>query len=96
MEDESSITTENRSEEEIEIHGLQLISNAASKVWQQFKDILPTLPKDHDDSETKQKAFETITSDFAGIHVENLRWLQALKKHPVRKSMLQTKETLIN
>ena len=56
-EEQSSITTENSSEEEIDPWST-LINDAASKVRDQYDDILQALLMEgHDESEAKQEAF---------------------------------------
>ena len=48
----------------------------------------------------KQKAFEKTLPDFqkefADVYMDNIRWLKALKKDPVHRKIMQTKEALIN
>ena len=48
----------------------------------------------------KQKAFEKILPDFqkefADVYMDNIRWIKALKKDPVHRKIMQTKEALIN
>ena len=59
-EEQSSITTEDSSEEEIDPWST-LINDAASKVRDQYDDILQALLMEgHDESEAKQEAFEKI------------------------------------
>ena len=63
-EEQSSITTENSSEEEIDPWST-LINDAASKVRDQYDDILQALLMEgHDESEAKQEAFEKILPVF--------------------------------
>ena len=64
-EEQSSITTENSSEEEIDPWST-LINDAASKVRDQYDDILQALLMEgyDDESEAKQEAFEKILSVF--------------------------------
>ena len=57
-EEQSSITTENSSDEELD-PWTTLINDAASKVRDQYDDILNSLLMEgHDESEAKQEAFE--------------------------------------
>ena len=48
----------------------------------------------------KQKAFEKILLDFqkefADIYIDSIRWIKAIKKDPVHRKIMQTKEALIN
>ena len=48
----------------------------------------------------RQKAFEKTLPDFqkefADVCMHNIRWLKALKKDPVHRKIMQTKEALIN
>ena len=81
-EEQSSITTENSSEEEID-HWSTLINDAASKVRDQYDDILQVLLMEgHDESEAKQEAFEKILPVFqkklGDVYMDNLAWMKAL------------------
>ena len=63
-EEQRSITTENSSEEEID-PWTTLINDAASKVRNQYDDILQALLMEgHEESEAKQEAFEKILPVF--------------------------------
>ena len=63
-EEQSSITTEDSSEEEIDPWST-LINDAASKVRDQYDDILQALLMEgHDESEAKKQAFEKILPVF--------------------------------
>ena len=63
-EEQSSITTENSSEEEIDPWST-LINDAASKVQDQYDDILqPLLMEGHDESKAKEEAFAQILPVF--------------------------------
>ena len=63
-EEQSSFTTENSSEEELDPWST-LINDAASKVRDQYDDILQALLMDgHDESEAKQEAFAQILPVF--------------------------------
>ena len=88
-EEQSSITTENSSEEEID-PWTTLINDAASKVRDQYDDILQALLMEgHDESEAKQEAFEKILPVFqkelGNVYMDNLAWMKALKKIPSTK-----------
>ena len=63
-EEQSSITTENSSDEELD-PWTTLINDAASKVRDQYNDILNSLLMEgHDESEAKQEAFAQILPVF--------------------------------
>ena len=87
-EEQSSITTENSSEEEIDPWST-LINDAASKVRDQYDDILQVLlmeGHDHYESEAKQEAFEKILPVFqkelGDVYMDSLVWMKALRKDP--------------
>ena len=97
-EDESS--SENSSEEEIDPWST-LINDAASKVRDQYDDILQVLlMEDHDESEAKQEAFEKILPVFqkelGDIYMDNLAWMKALKKDPIDKKIMATRDDYVN
>ena len=103
-EDDSSITTEERdensSEEEIDPWST-LINDAASKVRDQYEDILQALLMEgHDESEAKQDAFETIIPVFqkelADVYMNNLAWMKALRKDPIHKKIMATRDDYLN
>ena len=63
-EEQSSVTTEDSSEEEIDPWST-LIKDVASKVQDQYDDILQALLMEgHDESEAKEEAFEKILPVF--------------------------------
>ena len=99
-EEQSSITTENRSEEEIDPWST-LINDAASKVRDQYDDILQALLMEgHDESEAKQEAFEKILPVFqkelGDVYMDNLAWMKALKKDPIHKKIMATRDDYVN
>ena len=99
-EEQSSITTENSSEEEIDPWST-LINDAASKVRDQYDDILQALPMEgHDESEAKQEAFEKILPVFqkelGDVYMDNLAWMKALKKDPIHKKIMVTRDDYVN
>ena len=99
-EEQSSITTENSSEEEIDPWST-LINDAASKVRDQYDDILQALLMDgHDESEAKQEAFEKILPVFrkelGDVYMDNLAWMEALKKYPIHKKIMATRDNYVN
>ena len=97
-EDESS--SENSSEEEIDPWST-LINDAASKVRDQYDDILQVLLMEgHDESEAKQEAFEKILPVFqkelGDVYMDNLAWMKALKKDPIDKKIMATRDDYVN
>ena len=99
-EEQSSNTTENSSEEEIDPWST-LINDVASKVRDQYDDILQALLMEgHDESEAKQEAFETILSVFqkelGDVYMDNLTWMKALKKDPIHKKIMATRDDYVN
>ena len=99
-EEQSSITTEDSSEEEINPWST-LINDAASKVRDQYDDVLQVLLMEgHDESEAKQEAFEKILPVFqkelADVYVDNLAWMKALKKDPIHKKIMATRDEYVN
>ena len=81
-EEQSSVTTENSSDEELDPWST-LINDAASKVWDQYDDILQALLMEgHDESEAKEEAFEKILPVFqkelADVYMDNLTWMSQL------------------
>ena len=88
-EEQSSITTENSSDEEIN-PWTTLINDAASKVRDQYNDILQALLMEgHDESKAKEEAFAQILPVFqkelGDFYMDNLAWMKALKKIPSTK-----------
>ena len=100
-EEQSSITNEDSSEEEIDPWST-LINDAASKVRDQYDDILQALLMEgHDDeSEAKQEAFEKILPVFqkelGDVYMDNLAWMKALKKNPIHKKIMATRDEYVN
>ena len=99
-EEQSSITTENSSEEEIDPWST-LINDAASKVRDQYEDILQALLMEgHDESEAKQEAFEKILpvsqKGLADVYMNNLAWMKALRKDPIQKKVMATRDDYVN
>ena len=100
-EEQSSITTENNSEEEIDPCRTTIINDAASKVRDQYDDILQALLMEgHDESEAKQEAFEKILPVFqkemGDVYMDNLAWMKALKKDPIHKKIMATRDDYMN
>ena len=99
-EEQSSITTENSSDEELD-PWTTLINDAASKVRDQYDDILNSLLMEgHDESEAKQEAFEKILPVFqkelADVYMNNLAWMKALRKDPIHKKIMATRDDYVN
>ena len=98
--EQSSITTENSSEKEIDPWST-LINDAASKVRDQYDDILQALLMEgHNESEAKQEAFEKILPVFqkelGDVYMDNLAWIKALKKDPIHKKIMATRDDYVN
>ena len=99
-EEQSSITTENSSEEEIDPWST-MINDAASKVRDQYDDVLQALlTESYDEREAKQKAFEKILPVFqkelGDVYMDNLAWMKALKKDPIHKKIMATRDDYVN
>ena len=99
-EEQSSITTKNSSEEEID-PWTTLINDAASKVRNQYEDILQALLMEgHNESEAKQEAFEKILpvfqNELADVYMNNLAWMKALRKDPIHKKIMATRDDYVN
>ena len=98
--EQGSVTTENSSEEEIDPWST-LINDAASKVRDQYDDILQALLMEgHDKSEAKQEAFAKILPVFqkklGDVYMDNLAWMKALKKDPIHKKIMATRDDYMN
>ena len=106
-EDDSSITTEERDESSSENSSAEeidpwatLINDAASNVRAQYDDILQALlVEGHDESEAMQEAFEKILpawqKELGDVYVDNLTWMKALKKDPVHKKIMATRDDYV-
>ena len=78
-----------------------LINDAASKVRDQYEDILRALLMEgHDESEAKQEAFEKILPVFqkelSNVYMNNLAWMKALRKNPIHKKIMATRDDYVN
>ena len=83
-EEQSSITTENSSDEEIDPWST-LINEVASKVRDQYDDILQALLMEgHDESKAKEDAFAQILPAFrkelGDVRMDNLTWMTVIWK----------------
>ena len=99
-EEQTSITTEDSSEDEIDPWST-LINDAASKVRDQYDDILQALLMEgHDESKAKEKAFEKILPVFqkelGDVYMGNLAWMKALKKDPIHKKIMATRDDYVH
>ena len=99
-EKQSSITTENSSEEELD-PWTTLINDTSSKIRDQYDEILPALLMEgHDEGEANQEAFAQILPVFqkelADVYFNNLAWMKALKKDPIHKKIMATREDYVN
>ena len=99
-EEQSSVTTENSSEEELDPWST-LINDAASKVRDQYDDILQALLMEgHDESKAKEEAFEKILPVFqkelSDVYMNNLAWMKAFKKDPIHKKIMATRDDYVN
>ena len=99
-EEQSSITTENSSDEEID-PWTTLINDAAPKVRDQYDDILQALLMEgHDESKAKEEAFKKILPVFqkelGDVYMDNLAWMKALKKDPIHKKITATRDDYVN
>ena len=99
-EEQSSITTENSSDEEID-PWFTLINDAASKVRDQYDDILQALLMEgHDESKAKEEAFAQILPAFqmglGDVNMDNLAWMKTLKKDPTHKKIMATRDDYVD
>ena len=99
-EEQSNITTKNNSEEEID-PWTTLINDAASKVRDQYDDILQALLMEgHDESEAKQEAFEKILTVFqkevGDVYMDNLAWMKSLKNDLIHEKIMATRYDYMN
>ena len=58
------------------------------------------LMQGHDESEAKQEAFEKILPVFQkkldDVYMGNLAWIKALKKDPIHKKIMATRDDYVN
>ena len=78
-----------------------MINDAASKVRDQYEDILQALLMEgHDESEAKEEVFEKILPVFqkelADVYMNNLAWMKALRKDPIHKKVMATRDDYVN
>ena len=54
----------------------------------------------HDESEAKREAFEKILPVFqkelGDVYMDNLTWMKALKKDPIHKKIMTTRDDYVN
>ena len=77
-----------------------MIDDAKATVRPEYEELLETLQMDgQEESVAKQNAFEKILpefqKEFADVYLDNLRWITALKKDPVHKKIMETKEAFV-
>ena len=99
-EEQSSVTIEDSSEDEIDPWST-LINDTAYNVRDQYDDILQALLMEgHDESEVKEEAFEKILPVFqkelSAVYMNNLAWMKALKKYPIHKKIVATRDDYVN
>ena len=78
-----------------------MINDAASKVRDQYEDILQALLMEgHDESEAKEEAFAQILPVFqkelSDIYMNNLAWMKAFKKDPIHKKIMAIRDDYVN
>ena len=77
------------------------INDAASKVQDQYDDILQALLMEgHDESKAKEEAFEktlpVFQKELGDVYMDNLAWMKALKKDPIHKKIMATQDDYVN
>jgi hypothetical protein len=101
-EDENSENSEDDGEIKDEIDPwATMIDDAKATVRPEYDEFMKTLQMDgREESAAKQEAFENVLpelqKEFADVYVDNLRWMKALKKDPVQRKIMKTKETFVN
>ena len=78
-----------------------MINEAAFKVRDQYNDILKALLMEgHDESKAKEEAFAQILPVFqkelGDVYMDNLAWMKALKKDPIHKKIMATRDGYVN
>ena len=71
------------------------------KVRDEYDGILQALlMEDHDESEAKQEAFAQIRpvfqKEWADVYMNNLAWMKALRKDPIHKKIMATRDDYVN
>ena len=71
------------------------------KVRDEYDDVLQALlMEDHDESEAKQEVFAQILPVFqkelADVYMNNLAWMKALRKDPIHKKIMATRDDYVN
>ena len=94
-EEQSSITTENSSEEEIDPWST-LINDAASKVQDQYDDILQALLESKAKGEAFARMLPVFQKELGDVYMDNLTWMKALKKDPIHKKTMATRDDYVN
>ena len=98
--DENNTEDGGDTEEEIDPWAT-MIDDAKETVRPEYDEQLKMLQMDgEEESAAKQEAFEKVLPDlqkeFADVYVDNLRWMKALKKDPIHKKIMETKEAFVN
>jgi hypothetical protein len=76
-----------------------MIDDAKATVRPEYDEFMKTLQMDgQEESAAKQEAFENVLPELQKefADVDNLRWIKALKKDPVHRKIMETKETFVN
>ena len=78
-----------------------MINDAASKVRDQYDDILQALLMEgHDESKAKEEAFAqflpVFQKELGDVYMDNLAWMKALKKDPIHKKIMATRDDYMN
>ena len=100
--DENSENSEDDGEMKEEIDPwATMIDDAKATVRPEYDEFIKTLQMDgREESAAKQEAFESVLpelqKEFAGVYVDNLRWMKTLKNDPVHRKIMETKETFAN
>ena len=78
-----------------------MINDAASKVQDQYDDILQALLMEgHEESKAKGGSLCANSTCFSkgigNVYVDNLAWMKALKKDPIHKKIMATRDDYVN
>jgi hypothetical protein len=100
-EDENSENSEDDGEMKEEIDPwATMIDDAKSTVLPEYDEFMKTLQMDGQEESAAKEAFESVLhelqKEFAGVYVDNLRWMKALKNDPLHRKIMETKETFAN
>ena len=101
-ESEISMTTDNESETEEEMDPwIPLIEEAKQRSNMAFEEMKESLLNSGlDEQSAKDQAYSNILpklqKELENIYLERLLWMSQLKKDPIHKKIMHTKETLVN